>query len=703
MMRRPPPLVAAFRRYLRDVDTVAAQHPPSKVLLGLTRASEWGFSEPLTVASAREALAAGADLIADALAEEADRVVRVIAPDAAAAILQRPELVSGWPHPDPTPALASSVAGRAALALACLTDGPSWTPPHARLPALPPGALWREVSDWILLRLYEAGPPVSDTVAVTTVNQIPSFATRTERWPAAGMALAYLLLRAHRLDTSHAAAAREAFAAVRALVGGDADALPAEFVRSVRDALEAARDDDESDDLAAAALADEGRILACAASLRAEARGIVSRIFDAEPPDTDEEARASAGRADAPILRWDARFAEELEGIGVTGRERAAIVRSNAAERMTADTGPHLAPELAPSTRDLWRLWLPSPTSPPAWLRVLARALWRDRWREPLAFERSKHSAALPLLIRRELASLRHGAEVRRGTMGGFEYVRLDGTIVGRFAAPHLDSDGFERMRAGIAKLRGLTFERVVRGLTRAVFRQAAEGVNPYTRLVYPGGFLAFAEEHGISGRERVDLPALFEAMQGYRRDARDIPPILTYFLTGAAPGRRAELRIDVGEALAPGYVSTLRAEGADRWLLPVLPLPRLDFADRSRWSLLCDLQWEALRYFRANAADYAARGAIDVDFVALAQAIDLDARTAEAARREWSRGPAAWLRSDRAGRLALVDAGADALLKEAATISAAARRGGEVSAARKRGAPSGTSRKSSSKAGNKR
>ena len=234
--------------------------------------------------------------------------------------------------------------------------------------------------------------------------------------------------------------------------------------------------------------------------------------------------------------------------------------------------------------------------------------------------------------------------------------------------------------------MHGLTFERVIRGLTRRAYQQAVEGVNPYTRLVYPGGFEKFAAEHSVSDRERKGLVAMFEALQNYRRDARDVAPILTYWLRKASPAGRAELRIDVGEALVPGYVSTLPA-GPGRWLLPVLEVPFLDFADRARHGALCALQWSILGELRERVEDYAAYGALDVDVAALASKIDgLTGPDGDRARLAWIEGPAPWLRADARGRVALLDDGADRLLKEAAAYTGNARKGGQALAAIRRG-----------------
>jgi hypothetical protein len=334
-----------------------------------------------------------------------------------------------------------------------------------------------------------------------------------------------------------------------------------------------------------------------------------------------------------------------------------------------------------PPAGALWGLWFEldtAPGDPPRWLRVLARALWADVWQPRVLFESAKHAPALPLLMRRSLVALRHGTELRHGTAGGFEYRALDGTLVARFRAPALNRKQLDAMRRGVAHLRGVLFEAVIRGLVRDTFRQGVEGVNPYTRLVYPRGFAGFADYHGINSQYRAKLPELFEAMAAYRGADRTLPPLISgWWTTPATRGRPAELRADVGEALATGYASVVArkmadTEAGDALLLPVLPLPLLAIpgASRADFAALCDLQWELLALFRARAEEGRDLGGwllAAADLRAVADRAALRSGLAAAWREPWTKGDGAWLRELPDGRLALADRGATELLREAA------------------------------------
>jgi hypothetical protein len=247
-------------------------------------------------------------------------------------------------------------------------------------------------------------------------------------------------------------------------------------------------------------------------------------------------------------------------------------------------------------------------------------------------------------------------------------------------------------LRSGIEHLPRLTVERLLRGWARDVFDQARRGVNPFTRLVYAGGWEGLAERYAINAYDRALLPQIIEALFRYRGGRRDLPPLVGgYWLTPAAPKRRAELRLDVGEALAPGYVHRLPSSviGRDRWLLPVLAEPYL-FGRRNDHQVLCDLQWDILILLRERAERLKAGGVpiTASDMRTLAARRHLDDAVVGQAITEWSSRPDAWLRPAAAGRYTLADENANALLVEAANITENARKGGAARAARQRRDP---------------
>ncbi len=442
-------------------------------------------------------------------------------------------------------------------------------------------------------------------------------------------------------------------------------------------ALNEAATADPPDGVAERVAASPEAVSRLAAHLHGKARGVVDAVFSTgQPPARALETPLGPG------MCWDVLFAGELARTGPRGEELAGNVRVAAVERLVELGGEAglAADSVALSRPDCsaWHLWRQddsSPGSPPRWLRLLACALWADLWRPGALFESARIAPAMPQLVRRSLAAVRHGRALRDADRGGLEYRALDGSVVARFVAPALNQKQLEAMRRGVEHLRGVLFEAVIRGLVRATFAQAVEGINPYTRLVYGRGFEGLAKAYRINSKDRAKLPSLFAAMAAYRGADRTLPPIVAaYWTTGATRGRPAELRIDVGEALAPGYASVVarRAdrESGDPWLLPVLPLPVLAIpgARGNDYAALCDLQWELLALFRARAEEGRDRGGwllSAADVGALVDRAGLSSKLAGAWREPWTQGEGAWLREVGGGRLALADGAAAELLSQ--------------------------------------
>ena len=445
---------------------------------------------------------------------------------------------------------------------------------------------------------------------------------------------------------------------------------------AVRSALE---DQSAHDALAAEVLKDEGAIARCAAELLKEARRVVGKVM---PPDGEGALLEDAETEHGPALRWDVAFAAELEP------DTRALVLRKAAERWQPSQVE--LPGMQSRAGAAYGLWLDGVDGVPHWLGMIGRSLWVKLWRPRAAYEHAKNGPALPLLIRRELRQIRAGVRVVEPETGGFDYLALDGTTVARFSAPAMNRKQLEAMQEGVKHLRGMLFERVTRGLVRDCFEQAAAGVNPCTRLVWSQGFEGVAAAYGVNSKYRAQLPELFEAMHAYRGSDRSLPPLLGgFWLTGATRGRAAELRCDVGEALAPGYASVvaeMKDTGrGDQWLLPVLPLPYLSIegAVPGDYGALCDLQWELLSLFRERAEEGRDHGGWmldDTDLAAVADRAGLRSKLTGAWLAPWTAGPGAWLRIVGNGRLELVDKAAAAMLREAADYTTAARRRGKRS-----------------------
>lgn len=462
-----------------------------------------------------------------------------------------------------------------------------------------------------------------------------------------------------------------------------------EAVRAVLD------DQSEGDPLAAEALKDGGAIARYAAELLAEARRVVGKVMPPPyrvegktgfHPGPDWPLHETAETDAGPALRWDVAHAEELEP------SSKAIALRKAAERWQPSQVE--LPVMPARPGAVYALWLDDVDGVPRWLGLIGRSLWVSRWRPGALFEQAKRGPAIPLLLRRSIRQIRSGVNISEPERGGFDYLALDGTTVARFSAPAMNRKQLEAMQRGVKHLRGMLFERVSRGLVRDCFEQAAAGVNPCTRLVWAKGFEGVAAAYGVNSKDRARLPELFEAMHAYRGSDRSIPPLLGgFWLTGSTRGRAAELRCDVGEALAPGYASVVAgmtgtARG-DQWLLPVLPVPLLavEGAAPADYGALCDLQWELLSLFRERAEEGRDQGGwmLDAaDLAAVADRAELRSKLAGAWLDPWTTGPRAWLKKLPNGRLELVDQAAAAMLREAADYTTTARRRGARSKAKR-------------------
>ncbi len=412
-------------------------------------------------------------------------------------------------------------------------------------------------------------------------------------------------------------------------------------------------------------------------------------------PDQAEVRPASDAAIDG-IFHYDALAADWVErSYGAYGAAYAAEVRTNARARWEAYTRRNpLFAGILPGDAPLFVLWVdPSEFPFPArWPLGLCRdVLWPGVVQPKMEREFTKHAPALPLEVWTAQHDVRHATEIQDA---GHEVHALNdvGEVVGRFASPVLDQAAVELLRSGIEHLPRLTVERLLRGWARDVFDQARRGVNPFTRLVYAGGWEGLAERYDINSKDRAMLPGIIEALYLYRGSRRSLPAIVAdRWLRAASPGRRAELRLDIGEVLAPGYVHRLPSNvtGRDRWLLPVLVEPYL-FGRRNDHQALCDLQWDILILFRER-AERLKTGGVPItasDMRTLAARRHLDDTVVGQAILEWSSRPDAWLRPAAAGRYTLMDENANALLVEAANITENARKGGAARAARQRRDP---------------
>lgn len=144
---------------------------------------------------------------------------------------------------------------------------------------------------------------------------------------------------------------------------------------------EAAATAEPPDAVAGRARASAEAVSRLASLLHAKARQVVDAVFGSGQP-VSRALETPLG----PGMCWDVLFAGELARTGPRGEELAGNVRAAAVERLVAVGGEEgLAADsvaLARADCRAWELWCQrDASSPPRWLRLLARALWVDVWR----------------------------------------------------------------------------------------------------------------------------------------------------------------------------------------------------------------------------------------------------------------------------------------------------------------------------------
>jgi len=404
------------------------------------------------------------------------------------------------------------------------------------------------------------------------------------------------------------------------------------------------------------------------------------------------------------MLLCDALFCDYLaESFGAVGAAAAEDLREEARSRWAGLTAAASSEAPPAEPGRVWERWLPVESEEEGTINDLCPALLslaRVLVVAGLAHSRlpAKHNAIFPALARRtrdQLALWRHGVQTRDREDGGLDLLSRTGATVAVF--PALELTRLARLRAGAEAGQGLLLERVIRRLVRDAHRQAVEGVNPFNRLVYGGGWSGFARAAGITkGTDQAALHALFEALRHYRGSRRDLPPALDFWYCRGwgAHGRseKGELRVDVGEALWPGYVGRT-PRGPGRHLLPTFDLPALDFTSPRLYLPLAQLQWYLLMELRERVRELADLGGVHLDTKTvhrLADKAEIRTKIAFKALRVWSDlGRAdSWLHQTSEDRYTLRDPQARALLLDAADLAEARADHARRAVARKRRRP---------------
>lgn len=258
---------------------------------------------------------------------------------------------------------------------------------------------------------------------------------------------------------------------------------------------------------------------------------------------------------------------------------------------------------------------LANPAVGPLWVaKVLAAALWDDRVRRIVETGQTPGIIA-PTLTK--LASVRHARQMGLPFEGAQAPLEdKNGRIVGHLV-PTID----DRL-VNVNALRGLTANRLVRGLLDIGFRQRfIDQVPEFARIVLEGGWPRLAEMLGLRGRKAAaEVEAAAYALAALFIDyPTNRGHVFSVHHHRAAGQRRAKLEMVLLGPLRPGFVIDELAGhriAEDKWLVPIpLPnaLPPLIGRERDH-AAQATLQLLAMREARTRAAELLENDALTID-----------------------------------------------------------------------------------------
>ena len=233
----------------------------------------------------------------------------------------------------------------------------------------------------------------NDGIALDALTRNATGAPEWAEW--AGRMDAYLGRRADGWATRTLWAVHEAYGRAGDLLSPDYIPGALERYGLLHVLKSATTADGKPDPLAALVLADDARMGLYAGELTALAKRVARELFAGARPD-EAGSRETVTVNGRPMLRWDAGFADILEGLnGPRARELANDLRDVSADRSA---------KVPPLGGELWRLWARVEIGSgwgrrPRWMAALVDALWHDRWRPALEREQAAETERLRHLV----------------------------------------------------------------------------------------------------------------------------------------------------------------------------------------------------------------------------------------------------------------------------------------------------------------
>lgn len=268
------------------------------------------------------------------------------------------------------------------------------------------------------------------------------------------------------------------------------------------------------------------------------------------------------------MLAWDALLVEALERIGATGKIAADAVREKALSRWGArETTPPV---------EIWCLWhthyrrapedQAEPERSPAAMRILARALWRDvvapalelEARKPASLVRAVHVEATLFHSR----APKYEASSRSLT---FEGRKLADSVTATF-----DIDVITR---GLSLIGSVASHELFHWEVTTGHERHLQGVASPHVIEIPGGWVGLARQLNLKEKYAHDLRAIVVAQASFRFTFPDGSRgnMLVLNERPAVGRSRAQVRIELGTVLMPGYVHSSGLPARERKLVPLL------------------------------------------------------------------------------------------------------------------------------------
>ena len=331
--------------------------------------------------------------------------------------------------------------------------------------------------------------------------------------------------------------------------------------------------------------------------LREELAVLLARLRRGPPEIAPREV------GDHSVLSWmDDALARYLESKGRHGARQASRVREFS-ERSWEEYVSTQDPKIALA---VWR------EGEVSFLEVLLSTVWKDVYVPWAKHEANRKHPALSLPV---FDAMREALFAKGRRIAGISDDRV--VQVGHEVVARIRPGNGIPVPADIAESTGatrtVTAHRLVRWLIAEAYRREHDPVThrDCRKLVIAGGFRGLARLLGFSGDKAATQ--IRQVLEFLRYAHVELPPgeigrLLTWELRRPSPGRAAELRIELGDALLPAFVVGLpKGPGSRRDARRLIPIPeRLPpmVGHRAWHSIQALLQLDVIRDLRLRVGE---------------------------------------------------------------------------------------------------